>query len=84
VINWKGFVRKRSWHNCEVLSRHLPGMTEGNHENLSQDSRSPGRDLNPGCPEYEGVLNRVTMTFGIIVTLEYIRTTIHRKTSEQQ
>jgi hypothetical protein len=56
VINWKGFVRKRSWPNCEVLSRHLPGRTEGNHENLSQDSRSPGRDLNPGCPEYEGVL----------------------------
>jgi hypothetical protein len=29
----------------------------GKHENLSQDSRSLGRDLNPGPPEYEaGVL----------------------------
>jgi hypothetical protein len=24
-----------------------------NHENLSQDSLSTGRDLNPGTPEYE-------------------------------
>jgi hypothetical protein len=42
----------------KVLSRHLPGRTEENHENLSQVSRSPVRDLNPGTPEYEaGVLS---------------------------
>jgi hypothetical protein len=29
---------------------HLPGETEDNHENLSQDSRSPGLHLNPGPP----------------------------------
>jgi hypothetical protein len=41
----------------KVLSRHLPGRTEENHKNLSQDSWFPGRDLNPGPPEYEtGVL----------------------------
>jgi hypothetical protein len=33
--------------------RHLPGGTDENHENLSQDSRSPALDLNPGPPEYE-------------------------------
>jgi hypothetical protein len=31
----------------------LPGGAEENHENFSQDSWSPGRDLNPGPPEYE-------------------------------
>jgi hypothetical protein len=41
-----------------VLSRHLFGATEENHEKtLSQDSRSPGLDLNSVLPEYEaGVL----------------------------
>jgi hypothetical protein len=41
----------------KVLSRHLRGRSEENHETLGQDSRSPGQDLNPGIPEYEaGVL----------------------------
>jgi hypothetical protein len=31
----------------------LPTGAEENHENLSHDSRSPGRDLNPVPPEYE-------------------------------
>jgi hypothetical protein len=31
----------------------MPGVTENNHENLDQDSRSPGRDLDPEPPEYE-------------------------------
>jgi hypothetical protein len=40
-----------------VQARHLTGGTEKNHENLSNDSPSPGRDFNPGSPEYEaGVL----------------------------
>jgi hypothetical protein len=38
----------------KVLCRHLRIETEENHENLSQDSRSPDRDL---LPQYEaGVL----------------------------
>jgi hypothetical protein len=46
-----------TWPNFKVLSRHLPGETEENH-NLSQGSRSPGRDLNQGPLQYEaGVLN---------------------------
>jgi hypothetical protein len=41
-----------------ILSYYLPGATEENHKNLSQDSRSPGQDLNPRSPKYKaGVLN---------------------------
>jgi hypothetical protein len=50
MINWKGFGTKRPW-------RYLPGGIEENHENISQDSRSLGRDLNPRPQEYSaGVL----------------------------
>jgi hypothetical protein len=42
----------------KVLSSYLPGGIEKNHKNLSQDSPSPGRGMNPGPPEYEaGMLN---------------------------
>jgi hypothetical protein len=50
MMNWKGSGRKRSRHNFKVLSKHSPGVTEENHENLNQDSRSPGRDLNLDLP----------------------------------
>jgi hypothetical protein len=40
----------------KVPSRYSPRGTEKNHENLRQDSWSPDRDVNPGRPEYEGVL----------------------------
>jgi hypothetical protein len=56
MMNWKGCRRKRSWCNL----RNYYGICleeEENHENLSQDSRCPGRDLNPGPLRYEaGVL----------------------------
>jgi hypothetical protein len=52
-MNWKGCGRKRSWPNL----RYYPGTRlEGvrkTTKSLSQDSRSPGRDLNPGPAEYE-------------------------------
>jgi hypothetical protein len=35
-----------------VLSYYLLEVTKENHENLSQDTLPPGRDLNPGHPEY--------------------------------
>jgi hypothetical protein len=35
------------------LSRFLPGGTDENHEKLSKNSRSLGRDLNSGPSEYE-------------------------------
>jgi hypothetical protein len=56
-MNWKGFGRKLPRPNFKVLSRYLPVGPEENHKNLSQDSGSPGRDLNPGPRKYEaGVL----------------------------
>jgi hypothetical protein len=36
-----------------VLALNLAVRTEENHEHLSQDSRFPGRYLNPGPREYE-------------------------------
>jgi hypothetical protein len=52
ILNWKGCVKKRSWHNFKILSRHSPGVTEETHENF-KNCRYPGRDLNQGPPEYE-------------------------------
>jgi hypothetical protein len=39
--------------SVDGLSKHLPGGTEENHENLSQDSWCPARDSNPARPKYE-------------------------------
>jgi hypothetical protein len=50
---WKEAVMTK----FKVLSWYLPGGSEENHKNLSQDSQSPSQDLNLGPPEYEaGVL----------------------------
>jgi hypothetical protein len=55
-MNWEGYGRKQPWPNLRD-SRLFPGRTENNRE-WPQDSRFPGRDLNPGPPEYEaGVLS---------------------------
>jgi hypothetical protein len=56
-MNWREYGRKWSWPNL----RYYPGIClEGlrkNTENISQDSQSPGRDLNLRPPKYEaGVL----------------------------
>jgi hypothetical protein len=57
-MNLKGFGRKRPWPN---LSSYTGGICvyglKKTMKDLSQDSRSPGRDLNSGPPEYEGVLD---------------------------
>jgi hypothetical protein len=51
MMNWKGGERKRSWLNLKYYPIiHLEGLNKV----VSQDSRSPDRDLNPGPPEYEG------------------------------
>jgi hypothetical protein len=56
IMNWEEYRRKWSWLNWN----YCPGIClEGlrkNINNLSQNSRSPGIDLNPGPSEYEGVL----------------------------
>jgi hypothetical protein len=61
-MNWKGFGRTRSWLNFKVLSRHSPRGKKEVMKNLSQDSRSPGRDLNPTTAEYNA--GALTTTFG--------------------
>jgi hypothetical protein len=54
----------------KVLSRNLPEGTEKNHENLSQDRRSPSRDLNPGPAEYEtGVLTTRWVEVDLLVVI---------------
>jgi hypothetical protein len=37
----------------EVLSRHLPGGTEGTHEKTYRNSCNPGRDSKRAPHEYE-------------------------------
>jgi hypothetical protein len=56
MMNCEGFGRKQSRPNFKVLSRHSPKGTEKNMKTLSQDSRSPGRDLSLGPPEYEAAM----------------------------
>jgi len=46
-IKWKELVVLY----FKVLSQNLPGRTDENHENLSNDSRSSGRDSNTGTKE---------------------------------
>jgi hypothetical protein len=54
MINWKGCWRKRSWPSLMCcLSVCLEGLRKTTRT-FRQDSRSPGRDLNPGPPEYKG------------------------------
>jgi hypothetical protein len=54
-MDWNGFGRKRLW----PILRYYPSIClEGfrkTKKNLSPDSQSPDRELNPGPPEY-GVL----------------------------
>jgi hypothetical protein len=49
-VNVDELRRKQSWPNFKALSQHLPGGTEENHKNLSQDSQSLGQDLNLDLP----------------------------------
>jgi hypothetical protein len=67
TMNWKGFGRKLSWPNLKVLFQHSPGGTEENHENLSQDSRSPGPKFEPGSSGIRSrIVNHTTTALGDI------------------
>jgi hypothetical protein len=47
-MNWKKFAKKQSWTNLAYCPRiYLEGLRK-NMKNLSQEYRSPGRDLKPG------------------------------------
>jgi hypothetical protein len=48
--------RKRPWPNLMCYPRIFLEELKKTSKSLSHDGRYPGRDLNPGPPEYEGVL----------------------------
>jgi hypothetical protein len=67
----KGFGKKRSLLEFKVayyFGIRLDGPRKTT-KNLSQESRYPGRDLNPGPPEYEGVFNHSTTTLMMIMSI---------------
>jgi hypothetical protein len=51
-MNWKDCGRDGLWPNLRYLGICLEGLRKPT-EVFSVDSRSRGRDLNPGLPEYE-------------------------------
>jgi hypothetical protein len=72
MIHWKRFGRKRLWPNCNALSRLSSGGIEETRGKLSQDSRSPVRDSNPGPVKY-GALTTLQNAGGGCVLLLCVR-----------
>jgi hypothetical protein len=59
-----GFGRKRSWPNFKVLYRYSSEL-EKTTKNISQNSRSPGPNLNSGRPHIRSRnVNHSNTTFG--------------------
>jgi hypothetical protein len=56
MVNWNGCGRRRSWPNLRYcVSIYLDGLMKTTNT-FSQDSRSPGQDLNLGPLDYEARL----------------------------
>jgi hypothetical protein len=55
-VNNEGCGRKWSWSNLRYCSGICLERLRKTTKDLSHDSRSPGRDLKPGSPEYDGGL----------------------------
>jgi hypothetical protein len=53
MINWKGYGKKRLWHNLRLYHGIFLERLRKITADFSQNIRSPGRDLNPGHPEYK-------------------------------
>jgi hypothetical protein len=54
IIHLKGVRKKKRVAACfKTLSRHLPGMYEENHKNLSHGNRRQGRYSDMGSPEHK-------------------------------
>jgi hypothetical protein len=67
VINEWLFLKDfgKSGHGLILRYYHRIHLeTEENHEILGQDSQSPGRDFNPGPPEYDTGLLTTLAPFG--------------------
>jgi hypothetical protein len=55
-MNWKGCRRKKSWPNLRYYLDICLERLWKSMKNLRHDRWSSGQDLNPGPPEYKGVL----------------------------
>jgi hypothetical protein len=51
--NWKGCGRNRSWPNLRYYPSIFLERLRKTAKGHSQDSRFPGRDMNPGPPAYK-------------------------------
>jgi hypothetical protein len=64
-----GYGGKRPWPNLRYyLGICVEGLRQTT-EKLIQASRSPGRDLNPGCPEYEAGVLTARLRLSVTVLL---------------
>jgi hypothetical protein len=57
MMNWKGYERKWSWSNLWYYHGICLEGLRKTTKTVSQNSRSPCRDLNWGPSEYEEVLS---------------------------
>jgi hypothetical protein len=69
-MNWEGYERKRLWPNLRRCSSIcLEGLRIAT-KHISQDRRSPGRDLIPGLPRLRSMsTNHSASTFGIFLVI---------------
>jgi hypothetical protein len=77
-MNWEGGGEKKKWRN---LRYYLSICSEGlrkTTKNLVQDSRSPGRDLNPWPPEHEAGVLSIRLWRSLYTTVIYVETKENR------
>jgi hypothetical protein len=64
MINCTVRIRKRSWPNSKLLSRHLPGETEESHEKTKSGQPVSGPRFEPGTSRIRiRCVNHLTTTF---------------------
>jgi hypothetical protein len=71
MMNWKGFEMELSWLILRYYSGIRVERPSKTTDSLNQDSRSPGRNLNPRCSQQEaGVLTtRPQLSVGVSVKI---------------
>jgi hypothetical protein len=65
MMNWKGCGRKGLWPNGRYYPSTCMNGLRKTTKNISQDSRPPGRDLNPGLPEYKALCLNIEINYQI-------------------
>jgi hypothetical protein len=79
-MNLKAYRRKRSWPNLRYYVRIWLEGLRTTKKHLSQDSQSPGRDMNPGPPEYEATARCSLQPSSATVCSETIQWCSHPRT----